>query len=139
MNQTVYGIFPSSDEVIQAIRLLKQKGYRAEDITLIANKKESLDFTDDYASDNVNTLTNEEPTFMEKVSHFFKAESTSVGMSDAEVTYYAEEIEQGNILVLVGSSVSSSFDAEDSIQLDEDDNPIMKENYYKNRINTDYL
>jgi Heat induced stress protein YflT len=147
MNQTVYGVFNSSDEVIQVLQSLKQKGYRTEDITLLANNKESLDFADRYPLDGVNTLTNEESTFIENVKSFFTAESTGTlanrltdaGISNAEVTQYVKDAEEGNILVLIGSSAGSSFDAEDSIQLDEDDNPITKENYYKNRINTDYL
>jgi hypothetical protein len=147
MNQTVYGVFNSSDEVIQVIQSLKQKGYRTEDITLLANNKESLDFADRYPLDGVNTLTNEESTFIENVKSFFTADRTGTlanrltdaGISNAEVTQYVKDVEEGNILVLIGSSAGSSLDAEDSIQLDEDDNPIMKENYYKNRINTDYL
>src|SRR4051812_40973617 len=100
MNQTVYGVFNSSDEVIQVIQSLKQKGYRTEDITLLANNKESLDFADRYPLDGVNTLTNEESTFIENVKNFFTADSTGTlanrlidaGISNAEVTQYVKDV-----------------------------------------------
>ena len=45
MNKTVYGVYESNAEVIQAINALKAKGFEGDDITVVADKEETLDFT----------------------------------------------------------------------------------------------
>ncbi|RFU60270.1 general stress protein [Bacillus sp. V59.32b] len=113
MEKTVYGVFESSHEVMQAINALKAKGYDGDDITVVADKEEKLEFADYNQTADVKTATTttEEDSFMDKVMRFFMNEGTTnledrlgdYGFSDTEASEYVNDVENGKILVLLDS------------------------------------
>ncbi|MDQ0220111.1 hypothetical protein ELQ35_20395 [Peribacillus cavernae] len=113
MEKTMYGVFDSTSEVIQAIQALKAKGFEGEDITVIADKVETLNLADYKKTAGVNTVTNtpEDDGFMDKVMRFFMNEGTygledrlhASGFSDSETAAYVNNVEEGKILILLDS------------------------------------
>lgn len=113
MEKTVYGVFDSSPEVIQAINALKAKGYDGDDITVVAENEETLDFADYNQTADVKTVTHtpEDESFMDKVMRFFTNEGTygledrlsASGLTDSETAAYISDVEDGKILVLLDS------------------------------------
>ncbi|WP_158555870.1 YsnF/AvaK domain-containing protein [Peribacillus glennii] len=111
MEKTVYGVFDSTPEVIQAINALKAKGYEGDDITVIADNEDKLEFAEYTDTRDVNTVTNtqEDESFMDKVMRFFMNEGTygledrlsAAGLSDSETAAYVNDVEDGKILVLL--------------------------------------
>jgi len=115
MNKTVYGVYTQSAEVIQAINSLKAKGYEGSDITVIAENANKLDLMGNYMIDkDVKTVSNDEDSFMDKVAKFFTLDTnnpveetmrTDYGFTSEESARYAEEVNNGKILVLVDQDV----------------------------------
>ncbi len=111
MNKTVYGVYTQNAEVVQAINSLKAKGYDGSDITVVADNADKLDLVGNYTIDNdVNTVSNNEDSFMDKVAKFFTLDTnnpveetlrTEYGFTSDESARYAEEVNNGKILVLV--------------------------------------
>lgn len=111
MNKTVYGVYESNAEVIQAINGLKAKGFEGEDITVVADKEETLDFTNRHRETDVHTITNvsTDDTFMDKVARFFMPDENAnlstkladAGLSNSEAAEYVYDVERGKVLVLV--------------------------------------
>lgn len=111
MNKTVYGVYTQSAEVVQAINSLKAKGYDGSDITVIADNANRLDLMGNYMIDkDVKTVSNDEDSFMDKVAKFFTLDTnnpveetmrTDYGFTSEESARYAEEVNNGKILVLV--------------------------------------
>ena len=111
MNKTVYGVYTESVEVIQAINSLKAKGYDGSDITVFADNKERLELMDNYTLDrDVKTVANDEDSFMDKVAKFFTLDTnnpveetlrTEYGFTSEESARYAEDVNNGKILVLI--------------------------------------
>ncbi|MFE4897034.1 YsnF/AvaK domain-containing protein [Peribacillus butanolivorans] len=111
MNKTVYGVYESNAEVIQAINALKAKGFEGDDILVVADKEETLDFTNHQRETDVHTMTNvpNDESFMDKVARFFMPDDTAdlstrladAGLSNSEAAEHVYDIEQGKVLVLV--------------------------------------
>ncbi|MGW6662002.1 YsnF/AvaK domain-containing protein [Peribacillus sp. NPDC055009] len=111
MNKTVYGVYESNAEVIQAINALKAKGFEGDDITVVADKEETLDFTNHKRETDVHTMTNvpNDESFMDKVARFFMPEDTAdlstrlanAGLSNSEAAEHVFDVENGKVLVLV--------------------------------------
>ncbi|MCK1981795.1 MULTISPECIES: YsnF/AvaK domain-containing protein [Peribacillus] len=111
MNKTVYGVYESNAEVIQAINALKAKGFEGDDITVVADKEETLDFTNTQRETDVHTMTNvpNDESFMDKVARFFMPEDTAdlstrlanAGLSNSEAAEHVFDVENGKVLVLV--------------------------------------
>ena len=111
MNKTVYGVYESNAEVIQAINALKAKGFEGDDITVVADKEETLDFTNEQRETDVHTMTNvpNDESFMDKVARFFMPEDTAdlstrlanAGLSNSEAAEHVFDVENGKVLVLV--------------------------------------
>ncbi|MFJ7744316.1 YsnF/AvaK domain-containing protein [Peribacillus sp. NPDC097295] len=111
MNKTVYGVYESNADVISAINALKAKGFEGEDITVVADKEETLDFTNGQRETDVHTITNvtTEDTFMDKVARFFMPDENAnlstrladAGLSNSEAAEYVYDVERGKMLVLV--------------------------------------
>ncbi|MDM5211393.1 YsnF/AvaK domain-containing protein [Peribacillus sp. NJ4] len=111
MNKTVYGVYESNAEVIQAINALKAKGFEGDDITVVADKEETLDFTNQQRETDVHTMTNvpNDESFMDKVARFLMPEDTAdlstrlanAGLSNSEAAEYVFDVENGKVLVLV--------------------------------------
>ncbi|TKH05058.1 YsnF/AvaK domain-containing protein [Peribacillus simplex] len=111
MNKTVYGVYESNAEVIQAINALKAKGFEGDDITVVADKEETLDFTTHKRETDVHTMTNvpNDESFLDKVARFFMPEDTAdlstrlanAGLSNSEAAEHVFDVENGKVLVLV--------------------------------------
>ncbi|MGE7758960.1 YsnF/AvaK domain-containing protein [Peribacillus sp. NPDC097895] len=114
MNKTVYGVYESNAEVIQAINALKAKGFEGDDITVVADKEETLDFTNHQRETDVHTMTNipSDESFMDKVARFFMPDDTAdlstrlanAGLSNSEAAEHVFDVENGKVLVLVDES-----------------------------------
>lgn len=124
MNKTVYGVYTESVEVVQAINSLKAKGYEGSDITVMADKADKLDMMDTYTLDkDVKTVANNEDSFMDKVAKFFTLDTnnpveetlrTDYGFTSEESARYAEEVNNGKVLVLINQDANLG----DSIGMD---------------------
>ncbi|WHY96240.1 YsnF/AvaK domain-containing protein [Peribacillus simplex] len=111
MNKTVYGVYESNAEVIQAINALKAKGFEGDDITVVADKEETLDFTNTQRETDVHTMTNvpNDESFMDKVARFFMPDDTAdlstrlanAGLSNSDAAEHVFDVENGKVLVLV--------------------------------------
>ena len=111
MNKTVYGVYESNAEVIQAINALKAKGYEGEDITVVADKEATLDFMNQQRETDVHTITNasHDESFMDKVARFFMPDENAnlstrladAGLSNSEAAEYVYDVERGKVLILV--------------------------------------
>jgi stress response protein YsnF len=97
--------------VIQAINALKAKGFEGDDITVVADKEETLDFTNHQRETDVHTMTNvpNDESFMDKVARFFMPEDTAdlstrlanAGLSNSDAAEHVFDVENGKVLVLV--------------------------------------
>ncbi|MFI8494252.1 general stress protein [Peribacillus butanolivorans] len=117
MGITLYGVFDSNPEVIKEIQTLKVKGVRDEEITVIADKKEDLNFGNEKQESDVDVITNSyKDSFIEKVKHFFLNEGSGdmrgrlgdMGLADSEATAYINEIQAGKFLILLNESETIS-------------------------------
>ena len=131
MNKTVYGVYDSNAEVIQAIHSLKDRGFEGDDITIVADKEETLDFTNQQAGTDVHTITNvpEDESFMDKVARFFMPEDTSelsmkladAGLPNNEAAEYVYDVERGKVLVLVNEDADHLTTDRDKFNLRNDE------------------
>ena len=111
MNKKVYGVYTESVEVVQVINSLKAQGYDGSDITVFADNADKLDLMGNYTVDNdVKTVSNDEDSFMDKVVKFFTLDTnnpveetlrTDYGLTSEESARYAEEVNNGKVLVLI--------------------------------------
>ena len=110
MGKTLYGMFDSSAELYKEIQSLQLKGHDMDKITVIANRKDDLDFLNnpnDKANVEVVTNADEEP-FFDKVKRFFLNEGPEdirnrmgeMGVTDTETTAYINEVASGKYLLL---------------------------------------
>ncbi|MED3710440.1 general stress protein [Peribacillus frigoritolerans] len=127
MGKTLYGVFNTEREMIQAIQSLKEKGVHEGEITVMADKKEDLDFVNEKHDSDVDVVTNSnEESFIDKMKHFFLNEGSEdirnrlgeLGLADSEATAYINEVEAGKFLIL----------------LDESETVTARENITSNRI-----
>ncbi|MFE4896924.1 general stress protein [Peribacillus butanolivorans] len=119
MGTTLYGVFDSNPEVIKEIQTLKVKGVRDEEITVIADKEEDLNFADEKQQSDVDVITNsDKDSFIEKVRHFFLNEGSKdmrnrlgdLGLADSVATAYINEVQAGKFLILLDEQVSLSLE-----------------------------
>ncbi|MGG4265638.1 general stress protein [Peribacillus simplex] len=117
MEKTLYGVFNTEKEVIQAIQSLQEKGVHESAITVMADKKEDLDFVNEKPNPDVDVVTNsDEDSFIDKMKHFFLNEGSEdirnrlddIGLSDSEATTYINEVEAGKFLILLDESKTVS-------------------------------
>ncbi|MBT2648176.1 general stress protein [Bacillus sp. ISL-34] len=122
MGKTLYGVFNTEREIIQAIQSLKEKGVHEGGITVIADKKEDLDFVNQKRDPDVDVVTNSnEDSYIDKMKHFFLNEGSEdirnrlggLGLADNEATAYINEVEAGKFLILLDESETVS--AQESI------------------------
>ncbi|MGG4268095.1 YsnF/AvaK domain-containing protein [Peribacillus simplex] len=147
MNKTVYGVYESNAEVIQAIHALKAKGFEGDDITVVADKEETLDFTNDQRETDVHTMTNvpEDESFMDKVARFFMPKDTAdlstrltiAGLSNSEAAEHVFDVENGKVLVLVDESEGHLGTARDKFTTGTTDtaNPLSNDTEKADALN----
>ncbi|MEY9868627.1 hypothetical protein ABIE66_004006 [Peribacillus sp. B2I2] len=117
MGKTLYGVFNTEKEVIQAIQSLKEKGVHEGEITVMADKKEDLGFVNEKRDPDVDVVTNSnDDSFIDKMKHFFLNEGSGdirnrlgdLGLADSEATAYINEVEAGKFLILLDESETLS-------------------------------
>ncbi len=117
MGKTLYGVFNTEREIIQAIQSLKEKGVHEGEITVMADKKEDLDFVNEKRDPDVDVVTNSnDDSFIDKMKHFFLNEGSEdirnrlgdLGLADSEATAYINEVEAGKFLILLDESETVS-------------------------------
>ncbi|QOS90428.1 MULTISPECIES: general stress protein [Bacillales] len=134
MGKTLYGVFNTEREIIQAIQSLKEKGVREGEITVMADKKEDLDFVNQKRDPDVDVVTNSnEDSFIDKMKHFFLNEGSEdirnrlgeLGLADSEATAYINEVEAGKFLILLDESETvSASESIDSNRMEDTDEPL---------------
>lgn len=110
MRRKVYGIFNSDVEVVKAINELKSKGYAGNEILVVADKEDQLDFVTNNLTTDVNVVADEhrDESLMAKVKNFFIGEDDSLteqlvtlGLTDRDAADYSNNVKSGKILVLI--------------------------------------
>ncbi|CAH0346720.1 general stress protein [Bacillus sp. CECT 9360] len=119
MDRNVYGVFNSSEEVMNAVRELMERGFEGSEFTVIARDEKDISFTNDDQYIDVSAITThaeEEDSFMDKVLRYFKDVEdnlednlTGNGLSEMDAKRYADEIEAGKIVVLVNGGKEDGF------------------------------
>lgn len=135
MVKTLYGVFNTEREIIQAIQSLKEKGVREGEITVMADKKEDLDFVNQKRDPDVDVITNSnEDSFIDKMKHFFLNEGSEdirnrlgeLGLADSEATAYINEVEAGKFLILLDESETvSASESIASNRMEDTDEPLV--------------
>ncbi|MBO0996279.1 general stress protein [Bacillus sp. SD075] len=117
MGRTLYGVFNTEREIIQAIQSLKEKGVHEGEITVMADKTDDLDFIIEKRDADVDVVTNtNDDSFIDKMKHFFLNEGSEdirnrlgdLGLADSEATAYINEVEAGKFLILIDESETVS-------------------------------
>ncbi|MBM7692769.1 hypothetical protein JOC77_002200 [Peribacillus deserti] len=112
MNQSVYGVYNSTQEAMDAIDKIKGRGFEDHVFTLIARDEKDLAFKNADQSLEVNVITtldhDHEDSFFQKVMRFFMEVEPQLddhlkenGASEAEANRYMEQIEAGKIVVMI--------------------------------------
>jgi hypothetical protein len=104
-------VFESSQEAMDAIRTIMERGFKGREFTVIAKNEEDISFTnhDEYVDVKAITIHDEEEdSFIDKAMRFFKDVEGSLeehltvsGVSEEDARRYENEIEAGKIVVLV--------------------------------------
>jgi len=133
MGKTLYGVFNTESEMIQAIQSLKEKGVHEGEITVMADRKEDLDFVSEKPVPDVDVVTkSNEDSFIDKMRHFFMNEGSEdirnrlgeLGLSDSEATAYINEVEAGKYLILLDESETvSARESITSNRMEDTDEP----------------
>ncbi|MFJ8068024.1 general stress protein [Peribacillus sp. NPDC096447] len=133
MGKTLYGVFNTDREIIQAIQSLKGKGVHEGEITVIADRKEDLNLVNEKRDPDVDVVTNSnEDSFIDKMKHFFLNEGSEdirnrlgeLGLADSEATAYINEVEAGKFLILLDESETvSARDNITSNRIEDTDEP----------------
>ncbi|MFF2458645.1 general stress protein [Peribacillus simplex] len=134
MGKTLYGVFNTEREIIQAIQSLKEKGVREGEITVMADRKEDLDFVNQKRDPDVDVVTNSnEDSFIDKMKHFFLNEGSEdirnrlgeLGLADSEATAYINEVEAGKFLILLDEMETvSASESIASNRMEDTDEPL---------------
>ncbi|WP_260285371.1 general stress protein [Peribacillus aracenensis] len=134
MGKTLYGVFNTEREIIQAIQSLKEKGVSEGEITVMADRKEDLDFVNQKRDPDVDVVTNSnEDSFIDKMKHFFLNEGSEdirnrlgeLGLADSEATAYINEVEAGKFLILLDESETiSASESIASNRMEDTDEPL---------------
>ncbi|MBA9028552.1 general stress protein [Peribacillus huizhouensis] len=112
MRRKVYGILNSDEEVVKAINELKSKGYAGNEILVVADKEDQLNFVTNNLTTDVNVVADEHrgKSWMAKVKNFFIGEDeddslteqlVTLGLTDRDAADYSVNVKAGEILVLI--------------------------------------
>ncbi|MFD2332819.1 general stress protein [Cohnella sp. GCM10020058] len=132
MSMTVYGVFDTSKEVIDAIQSLKIRGHSDHDLTVVADREESWSLGNlGQAADlvEVEGAGAGNGSLLGKVKRIIKAGGDSelsgrleeIGLTNGEAMEYAPEVDKGRFLLLIGhdngltDDVVASSPAEDNV------------------------
>lgn len=140
MKRRIAGIYESEEKAKETVENLQIEGHRPEEIIIVVNDKEKTDWLRDETSakteklvenpEEVKKSTEEKMSFMEKIKTAFKGQTefsgdtsandakepfnfTELGFSEEEAERYAEEINNGNIIILA-PTVSETADHQPS-------------------------
>lgn len=138
MTNEIYGPYHSEEEVIKAVDIMTLKGFKAENITILANKKlcNQLEKRTD-ANVESSAEDDSEASIISKIKNVFMDEDKSefnfrerlveLGLSEKQAEKYEKDIESGKILVLANDELRMGHDAtsntvtmEESVYLQND-------------------
>lgn len=165
MKRRVAGIYESEEKAKEIVENLQIEGHRPEEIIIVVNDKEKTDWLRDETSakteklvenpEEVKESSEEKMSFMEKIKTAFKGQTefsgdtsandakepfnfTELGFSEEEAGRYAEEINNGNIIILAPAVSETadhpSTDAKTSHDRGQNENSISSETYSVNDI-----
>ena len=121
MSKTVYGAYDSNAELIQAVNMLKAKGYKGDDLTVVAKNEEALDFTNDNRTTDVETfVTENDDSIAQKLVRFFVDDNRDTlegrlihaGLSEKEADAYSADVKAGRVLLVVDAAGSPEGSAD---------------------------
>ena len=120
MAKIVYGKYDTSEEALQAVNALKYKGADGADITILADKANRIQFTNEEPNNDVDTEAAVGDSFMDKIASFFMVDSTeriedrliAKGIRGEEAEGLANEVENGKILILVDEGAAGMLQSE---------------------------
>ena len=132
MSKKVLGVYDTRAEVIRAIDDYEQKGYSLDQLSIATNTK---DFPSPTAIENETGVTSEDfggadvdedKGFFESLLSVFRGDFDvdgrtyyeyllGLGLGDAEARNYAEEIDDGKILLLTDNVAASLFNPTDPL------------------------
>lgn len=120
MAKIVYGKYDTSEEALQAVNALKYKGADGADITILADKANRIQFTNEEPNNDVDTEAAVGDSFMDKIASFFMVDSTeriedrliAKGIRGEEAESLANEVENGKILILVDEAAAGTLQSE---------------------------
>ncbi|PLT29666.1 general stress protein [Peribacillus deserti] len=112
MNHSVYGVYGTTQEAMDAIDKIKERGFEDHVFTLIARDEKSLDFKNDDQAMEVNVITtlddDKDDSFFQKAMRFFMDVEPQLddhlkenGVSEEKTNRYMDEIEAGKIVLMV--------------------------------------
>lgn len=119
MNKRIEGSYVRVEDAMHAVQRLKEEGYSSSDITVVANAavRDSLPYTmDAFVSTDTDRLEDgtDDRSMWEKIKEAFTMDDYEVNRQDQmdynpdtdPLSGYREEIEQGNVVVLVTEDVT---------------------------------
>ncbi|GAA0595434.1 hypothetical protein GCM10009001_09420 [Virgibacillus siamensis] len=121
MANEIYGPYDSEEEVIKAVDIMTLKGFKAENITILANKTLSMRL-EKWTDANVesNAENEHEESFFSKIKHMFVDEEETefnfhdrlveLGLSKTQAEKFETDIESGKIIVLANDDLRMGHD-----------------------------
>ncbi|MFD1705525.1 general stress protein [Siminovitchia sediminis] len=103
----VVGIYGTSFDAMKAIDTLKHDGIDDRHIHVVVNdelKSRTIEDKSRAIVKDVQTNDVEHDNFWEELKSFFTDQDLNIGKTEAEAERYSKEVENGQILVLVGSN-----------------------------------
>ncbi|MFB9329301.1 general stress protein [Paenibacillus aurantiacus] len=114
MSRTVYGVYDTTADVLQAIQALRQKGYDSYEISVVAQAEEPWDLASLYRKADIQTVEEDQEhrTFLETVKRWFAGEEhdlfrerlVALGVGEGDIDDYLSDLHAGRLLVLVDSA-----------------------------------
>jgi hypothetical protein len=116
MVKAVHGVYKTRIDAMQAIHELEANGFNGQNITILAEKEDTLDFARHLDEVNLKTAKDspEDDTFIDKVLKVFydagnlRLESNllEAGLSEIDAAAYLSDVEQGKVLILLDQNSS---------------------------------
>ncbi|WP_077324900.1 general stress protein [Virgibacillus siamensis] len=143
MANEIYGPYHSKEEVIKAVDIMTLKGFKAENITILANKRLSSKLENQTDANVESSEADEsETSILNRIKGLFKDEEeseptfserlTALGMSEAQAEKYVEGIESGQILVIANDELRLGHDASNDRISGQDSGPLEESVYLEN-------
>ncbi|MDN6625756.1 MAG: general stress protein [Pisciglobus halotolerans] len=128
MSAFVKGSYSTLKEANQAATDLIAEGYNKEQIMLIANKETKKRLPNVSNIDVSTEQVEEDDSMWDKVKDFFTGEDSDYNGNEDLLSPYQNDIENGNIIVLVDESANKERDTNQSVQGESREIPAASSN-----------